>query len=60
MTYPDLVHFAGTYGQLYVLALFVAVVTYAVWPRNRDKFERAARRVLEDDQSPDSHTECRP
>lgn len=59
MTYHDLVQFAGTYGQLYVLALFIAVVAYALWPRNRDKFERAARQVLDDD-PPQSPSEPRP
>jgi len=59
VTYYDLVQFAGTYGQLYVLALFVAVVAYALWPRNRDKFERAARQVLDDD-PPHPGSEPRP
>jgi cytochrome c oxidase cbb3-type subunit 4 len=59
MTYHELVQFAGTYGQLYMLALFVAGVAYALWPRNRDKFERAARQVLEDDQPVHPRSESR-
>jgi cytochrome c oxidase cbb3-type subunit IV len=30
------------------VALFVAVVVYALWPRNRATFDRAARLPLED------------
>lgn len=54
MTHHDLVQFAGTYGQLYMLALFFIAVGYALWPSNRDKFERAARRAIDDTPNPPS------
>ena len=30
------------------VVIFVAIVTYALWPRNRSLFDRAARMPLED------------
>jgi cytochrome c oxidase cbb3-type subunit 4 len=30
------------------VGLFVAIVIYALWPRNRAKFDKAARLPLED------------
>jgi cytochrome c oxidase cbb3-type subunit 4 len=31
------------------VVLFIAVVVYALWPRNRAKFDKAARLPLQDD-----------
>ena len=31
------------------VAVFIAVVTYALWPRNRSKFDDAARIPLRED-----------
>ncbi len=49
MTYHDAVHFAQTYGLLYLCVLFAGVLAYALWPGNKEKFDRAARRSLEED-----------
>lgn len=35
--------FAATWGLLYFFALFMGVVFYAYWPRNKARFEAAAR-----------------
>jgi cytochrome c oxidase cbb3-type subunit 4 len=39
---------AGTWGLVYMMAIFAIAVAYALWPSNRAKFERAARLPLED------------
>jgi cytochrome c oxidase cbb3-type subunit 4 len=31
------------------VVMFIAVVVYALWPRNRAKFDKAARLPLQDD-----------
>lgn len=49
MSYDEFRHFADTYGLIYLMLLFAGVVAYALWPRNRKKFEKAARIPLEED-----------
>lgn len=48
MTHEAIVQFVGTYGQLYVIAIFAVAALYALWPRNRRKFDRAARIPMDD------------
>ncbi len=49
MTYQSLASFAQTGGVLYFVALFLAVLAYAFWPRNRERFDAAARLPLSED-----------
>ena len=49
MSYDDLRGFAETYGLVYLVILFLIAVAYAFWPRNRKKFEAAARIPLQED-----------
>ncbi|WP_282605530.1 cbb3-type cytochrome c oxidase subunit 3 [Pelagibius sp. Alg239-R121] len=49
MSYQDVLYASETYGLLYLMAMFAAVLVYAFWPRNRKKFEKAARMPLEED-----------
>ena len=49
MDYEAISAFARTYGLVYLLVMFVAVLAYALWPRNRKKFEHAARIPLKED-----------
>ncbi len=48
-TYQAISQFAQTWGLLYLMLLMGLVVVYALWPSNRDKFDRAARAPLDDD-----------
>lgn len=48
-SYEEVAAFAQQSGILYFFLLFVAVVVYALWPRNKAKFDRAARMPLEED-----------
>lgn len=49
--YDKLVHFAHTWGLIYMVVLFLATVVYALWPSSssRKKFDDAARIPLEED-----------
>lgn len=49
MTHQTASAFAQSWGLVYLLVLFIAVCAYALWPRNKEKFERAARIPLEED-----------
>jgi cytochrome c oxidase cbb3-type subunit 4 len=49
MTHADIVQLVGTYGQLYIFGIFLIAAAYALWPRNKAKFDHAARIPLDDD-----------
>jgi cytochrome c oxidase cbb3-type subunit IV len=46
--YQSAVAFAQTWGVVLLAALFAIAVAYALWPSNREKFDRAARAPLND------------
>jgi cytochrome c oxidase cbb3-type subunit IV len=49
MTIPTLLSdFVTTWWTPIFVAIFLAIVGYALWPKNRDKFDAAARMPLED------------
>jgi cytochrome c oxidase cbb3-type subunit 4 len=48
-TYQFLAHLAQSAGLLYFMAVFLAVVVYALRPSNRDRFDAAARIPLRDE-----------
>lgn len=49
MTFQEVSQFAQTYGLVYLVVLFLIVVAYALWPKNKEKFDRAAHIPLEED-----------
>jgi cytochrome c oxidase cbb3-type subunit 4 len=49
MSYEQASHFAQTWGLALLAVLFVAVLIYALWPGNNDKFKRAAHAPLENE-----------
>jgi cytochrome c oxidase cbb3-type subunit 4 len=49
MTIPTLVSdLVTTWWTPVFVAIFLGILAYALWPRNRDKFDAAARMPLED------------
>lgn len=46
--YLEAVHFSQTWGVLLLVSLFAIATIYALWPGNREKFDRAARAPLND------------
>lgn len=48
MTYEQASHIAQTWGLVLLAACFAAAVAYALWPSNREKFNRAAHAPLND------------
>jgi cytochrome c oxidase cbb3-type subunit 4 len=49
MTYETVARFAQQAGLIYFGLIFLAGTVYALWPKNRDAFQKAARLPLEDD-----------
>jgi cytochrome c oxidase cbb3-type subunit 4 len=48
-TYTMLAEFAQTWGLLYFVAVFLAVLVYALWPSRQRQFDEAARMPLRED-----------
>lgn len=46
--YALLAIFAKAYGLFLFIGLSIAVVVYAYWPANRERFRKAARDVLDE------------
>jgi cytochrome c oxidase cbb3-type subunit 4 len=47
-----LVSFSKSFGLIYLLAMAAVALAYALWPRNRDQFDKAARDIIEDEDRP--------
>jgi cytochrome c oxidase cbb3-type subunit IV len=47
MTYETVSRLAQQGGTLYFAVLFLAVCVYAFWPKNKAKFDKAARAALD-------------
>lgn len=52
LDHNTLVAFAKSFGLFYLMALSIGAVVYACWPSNRQRFERAAKSVLDDEDGP--------
>jgi cytochrome c oxidase cbb3-type subunit 4 len=48
-TYQTLAEFAQTWGLLYFVAVFMAVLIYALWPSRQRQFDEDARIPLRED-----------
>lgn len=47
--YEDVLSFAQSWSGLYFMVMFLIAFAYAYWPRNRTRFQRAARIPLQDE-----------
>ncbi|MEM7728575.1 MAG: cbb3-type cytochrome c oxidase subunit 3 [Pseudomonadota bacterium] len=54
MSYDQIAHVIKIGGTVAFTAVFVGAIVYALWPRNRAKFDRAAQMPLHDDDGPDT------
>lgn len=53
MTYDTVATFSQVTSLLMFVAMFIGVVTFAVWPRNKARFEEAQRQALDLDRAPE-------
>ncbi len=52
MTYETVATLSQVTSLLMFIAMFLAVLGYALWPRNGPRFEEAQRRALDLDRKP--------
>ena len=55
MTYDTIATLSQVTSLLMFIAMFIAVLVYALWPNNKPRFEEAQRRAL--DLKPGSSTD---
>ena len=46
MTYETVAAFSQVLSLLMFIGMFLAVLAYALWPKNGDRFDEAQRRAL--------------
>ena len=44
--------FAKSFGLFYLIALSIGVLIYAYWPSNKQRFDQAARNIIQDEDAP--------
>ncbi len=49
MTYQEISSFSQSWGLVFLVIMFVAALAYALWPTNKDKFNNAAKSMLDED-----------
>jgi len=47
-----LVGVSKSFGLFYLIALSVAVLIYTYWPSNKQRFDHAAKSILDDEDTP--------
>ena len=52
MTYETIATLSQVASLLMFIAMFLAVLAYALWPKNAQRFEAAQRRALDLDRKP--------
>ena len=52
MSYDTVASFSQVTSLLMFVAMFLAVLAYALWPKNGQRFEEAQRRALDLDRRP--------
>ena len=58
MSYDVLAHFIKMGGTVFFTGFFALAIVYALWPKNKSRFDRAAQLPLNEDDRPingDSH-----
>ena len=50
-SYEDVLAFTRSWDAVYFTLMFAAAAIYALWPRNKARFERAAQLPLRDDEA---------
>ena len=49
MDYQTVSGFAKSWGLVYLVVLFVIAIGWALWPRNRERFDEAAQIPFKED-----------
>ena len=49
--YEEVLAFTRSWDAIYFTAMFLVALVYAYWPKNKSRFEHAARLPLKDDEA---------
>jgi cytochrome c oxidase cbb3-type subunit IV len=52
LDHDTLVAFAKSFGLFYLIALSIGAMIFAFWPSNKKRFDRAAKSILDDEDTP--------
>ena len=48
-TFDEVQEFVHSWGVVYFMIMFIVALVYAYWPKNKARFQEAARIPLEDE-----------
>ena len=48
MLHDKLLYISKYYGLLYLVLFTVCILAYALWPKNKAKFDKAAKSIIDD------------
>ena len=49
MSYQEVSSLSQSWGLVFLVAMFIVAVAYALWPTNKEKFKDAAKSALDED-----------
>ncbi len=49
MTFHDVSSLSQSWGLVFLVTMFLIAVAYALWPTNKDKFDKAAKSALDEE-----------
>lgn len=49
MTYQEISSLSQSWGLVLLVVMFLIAVAYALWPTNKDKFDKAAKSPLDEE-----------
>ena len=52
MDHATLVYLSKSVGLFYLIAMAAVALAYACWPSNRQRFDKAARDIIDDEDEP--------
>jgi len=52
VTHETLVEAAKSWGLFYLIGFSICVLVYTFWPANRERFDRAKKGILDEDDQP--------
>jgi len=50
--HDTLVWLSKSFGLIYLIAMSLAVLVYAYWPSNKQRFEKAAQTIFQEEDKP--------
>jgi cytochrome c oxidase cbb3-type subunit 4 len=52
LTHDWVVGFSKSFGLIYLVALSAGIAIYAFWPSHKERFDKAAESILDDEDRP--------